>query len=93
MRAAGTGSTTTFTCAGSMCRRRGCCGRLGLRLVGSRRMFLGDRWRTRGFGVAWPRLCGALYREAEAELAEDTGQGFELGVALLGERAVEGLPA
>ena len=35
----------------------------------------------------------ALDCEAKTELAEDAGQGFELGIAVLGEGAVEGLPA
>ena len=35
----------------------------------------------------------ALDREPKPELAEDAGQGFELGVALFGKGAVEGLPA
>ena len=35
----------------------------------------------------------ALDCEAKAELAKDAGQGFELRIAVLGEGAVESLPA
>lgn len=52
-----------------------------------------------GSQPCWPESevglgrAGALDRKAKTELVEDASQGFQLGVALLGEGAVEGLPA